>query len=1508
MQIQALASLISLQILKLPYTLDHLEPTLDGEYGSLGLLDTEAQRAIHLALWNAAQGGSNVAAPAALAWSVILQSIKQANAAVQKLEDAHSEDEGQPYDANRRLNRQSSVVISNELTKAAENLAELQGGEATSQNLAKCALDECDLFGVVAQLARLLAQLFSSIKIPSAQIHAGICLLELLRQGLLVTTYCSEVVDVALALLQGSSSTKACNTELDSITAHGMIATTFLHDDSVLSTGLLYQSQTRYPLELIPFLELTRALIPDSHSSPDDARTLPLSEATATFTHMLPPGFSGYEVTREDQEANCIKLTADLPLFNKRRLGPAVLGGSSESQALVLGSSEIPELCIPRGTIGHVISESRPPLVMWRHQHSTLKYIGLLLSTVSPGATKVPSIDNGVVDRDAQIQIIQLMSSMLDSIVSAKGGNDHQTGSSTAQAILEEASDDLDRNEDIITVVSDIFENELSYRGPQNDESSAELLSSCLQFFAVVAKVLPNRIWPVLGRSGFLGLSGSGSKMISSVVSSETISQQQQIYRQSISLLDALVTDVVTRAASRKTPSTQSSSRYDLASSSAGGTTQKLTAKVMLAYSQQALALLQWFCTLPRETQIAELSTTSKILGIYSRIVEAVFCFDDARKPEDKIVAALVSAAEFIITSISDGASQPLIASVLTIGSTTVHADTLDNSSAALECQDYLVALVTFFKHILRINLLRDTPFSRLDDRLLSILPFFARLYAANVKTRQALLALFTALIRRSDSTNSDSASFLSHLAANTGKDLFALLSQLLLPLSDGQLDKDVWDFLTAIARSKQQTLITFIATGDTAKNTLRQKDGDDAKSPSRTQFVSVALDAISDAASLANSTHISILRFLCSMQQSWPGVTSSIRKHSAFLTKITDHLGNLTVGTNKSGVSQALQINAAHMVVDILSLYIHNMRQMNDTSLIKQLTPNLSYLKGQGVAVPAYNVSLHSNLKKNFENRYPGCSLSMFKHSGKSEEELGTNYYYDLKFANQLLSFDPSWSRSNGFAAEFSRANENLSLVEAQIRLTGSWKSLAIELSMVADQDKVLQQSLANTVEQCLVANTQSTPLEAFFESLFQSRTELAHVLLQRLTTFKAHNPTMLSLLASTWQAIRASGQDFELAFLGGNTPYLRMVLSILLLALQPHTRSDLDSSAELNGSTSRGRRTLGASGSRELAPGLQSSRDDVLALVLELGIEVVGKGFCSLANQIHDDPNSIQPSDFALITAIFRSILKVNDVSLVHAQLTLRLADNNVHRYALALFSWSDRLLGADTDPIIGELSISFIRELTEIPQMSEFLATQGVLGQLDTTPLLNYLRERQSGFGPSDKPERMHVIWARGLLPIVLNVVIAVGESFAAEATAFVNSFPHQLNRAATAFGSRASSGSAVTLDVAAEVHTLSLIALALDRYRASPAAVAVAGGDIPELAFDQNALRDDLEAWINGNGAGGRSKIAATNDREAGLARTKAEEGSGAESKLEELVLRELKGAVSVLGVVAGVKEA
>ncbi len=439
------------------------------------------------------------------------------------------------------------------------------------------------------------------------------------------------------------------------------------------------------------------------------------------------------------------------------------------------------------------------------------------------------------------------------------------------------------------------------------------------------------------------------------------------------------------------------------------------------------------------------------------------------------------------------------------------------------------------------------------------------------------------------------------------------------------------------------------------------------------------------------------------------------------------------------------------------------------------------------------------------------------------------------------------------------------------------------MELSKALGTDAKVQNILGLTVINCLRSNATSNLPEAIFERLKTSRADLAFTLLQRLIELKSSDGTLKNILSTAWDTLHAHETDVGLGLTGESVDYFRILLKIICLSLHAYAPAMESSNAD--------------------TPRDPSAYPSVIQQVLQVLGVVVARGFHSLTTMLHDDPTRVFPADFALIIAILRISLQVPGILTHITQLVIQFSDNQTARCACALLSWADKL-AIDNDPVYGEISISFLLELSSIQALAESLAVEGVLTHISNANLINYLRH-DKGIGPFDSPPRLYSIWSRGILPLLLNLLHAVGAPMAVEIATSLSNFAGQLARASRAFESPSivstnPRAGAITLSTVSEAQTLAVITTVLNTFREAGPSVGINASEINEIGWDMPQVRDDIENLLQRRSVL-RDRIFPVNEREeAWVRQPPLSTAGGAENRLEEKVVGELTTVLGILG--------
>lgn len=361
---------------------------------------------------------------------------------------------------------------------------------------------------------------------------------------------------------------------------------------------------------------------------------------------------------------------------------------------------------------------------------------------------------------------------------------------------------------------------------------------------------------------------------------------------------------------------------------------------------------------------------------------------------------------------------------------------------------------------------------------------------------------------------------------------------------------------------------------------------------------------------------------------------------------------------------------------------------------------------------------------------------------------------------------------------------------------------------------------------QRCLNANLSSQGPENIFVRIIEARANLALTIVQRLVGTSLSAGDVNHLLGTLSAVINSVEEPFA----SESVAYYRTLLKILYVTLRAYTD---------------GERKAAAAGK---AGGLVVT---VTQTVLGLLDRVVAKGFRELVTFIHDPDATVLPEDIALLTAILQACLAVPAMDQCQMQVQNIMASYDAMHVATSLFSWADKLADKG-DPIYGELSLLFLLELSTMPKLAEQLACDGLLGQLTSASITNYMRRPIiSPFADAIGPQRCYSIWARGILPLLLNLLTALGATIAPEVAYVLNQFPHLLQSSVDRFEAPGASRTAsiqtphyVTLLAVSEVHSLALLTKILAAFRANN------NRDIPEVEWDAGVLLENVDFWLSG----------------------------------------------------------
>ena len=1066
---QSLISLVSVAILNVPLALDALDEfstftlsSAEHEDGTLFLLNPAIVHEIHEILMETAYARVVNSSPAVFAWVIIMQTlrdhalkgqevreIRQSQRAVDNYGAPDSSDNDSLEELSTRRqpspHRRSSIGSDTSQTPMflEEVLARIMDNPADQDPisfLAKSSLVDTHVFELVAGFSITFCTEYGSEHDGESGLKTRSMLLDLIKAAVQWLDYQPEIILAALAVLTGSEQYREISrqplryTECDPIEK-------FLNDETLMQR-IYVPALSRFPYEYLPFLKLCRALATYRSVSDDGKPDIgAMLESIRSFTCSLSEDVAGYRLSEMNNEYVEVTLTTTLDWFcgNENTATKLSYKPANEQNMSGTTSRALVPFQIEENSTGQVLTNGKPLVVMWNHEYSGLKFLGMLLQRASNGR-ELPTVLDPTDSAEIVSEIIGLITALLSSTVEHSELEPTSGVSDTAKAMLEEASELLDRNQDIVSVIFAIFEDELyKHISIPNSDYTMDLLVQCIHFVHALIPVLPGRVWPFLTRSCLLGVDGKESRLAFVVANREVALGRFDFLLGCINVFDALVEDTVVRAVSRK-DQIKAVMRFSDMDAAGTGISDVMMKKVLLCMEKIMVDVIESISNWRFVSQAERFEINARICTIFQRVLEYCFAVDDSSDTSCKLTGLLAPTADYLVDvflskDTNNLLLQPLC-DILREGIATPHTTLPTRGLHYWTSQ--VVATLRLCTALVQLNRYLGNPPGRLEEQLFGISPVLTQLYAVHDSYRLPTIELFNALVRSVNKGDLQPPSLLGYLGHVTGRCFLDLLSTIGTPLDNEVLSESIWRLLSAIVSQRQQWFAIFLFTGNTPRDTLkRDESSNNASAQRRRSLLQIALESLSDIGKLSPKTSASMLEFVALAIDFWPWVMSDLKKDSRFLNAITGYLAQMQSrsGASESGVDY-YQIQNASFITNIIAMYLQHSHQGGDNSFARTLLPSLAYLSHTAVSMPAYNVSLHRNLARNFESRYPNCSLLQFKRTTLIQPLLGQAFFYDINIGAKMLNYDSAWTGKNGdgFEHELFRANMNFSLVEAQV------------------------------------------------------------------------------------------------------------------------------------------------------------------------------------------------------------------------------------------------------------------------------------------------------------------------------------------------------------------------------------------------------------------------------------------------------------------------------------------
>ena len=1434
-------------------------------------IDKDQINDVHYFLFAAAESCNAQASLAVLLWALILLEIRTLATTAKEAREARHVQRGidrSPYDpSGRRLSSSSTGSI--QTTIYEDVLSEVMATNTVEDPvdyMLNCATQGASVFDQFTRICSLVKEgtsILSSVQLQLLQ--------EWVRAIRPSLGYSPELFDAQLAILGPPPPSHSAIP-----VAFNPVAN-FLGDEA-LRHDFLDVAASRFPYESLPFLRLCRALTRFTVTDTDGTNYVTYRlQQLHSFTQAAVGGFASYNTYREDENANLVQLDYAVGMldFEPNRL-------------LTSGHSEQYLNLVPAHTIGEVIKETTPAVVRWQYTYSGFSILGKWLEMYLKGVLS-EALSPFEPPEEVAAEILGLLAALLDmSYTHAETARGEQAAQQLCNTILTDLASALDPELNIISCISDIMEHQL--------QSSArlgyEVLIACVDFFTAYCKIQPQQAWSVLIQSSAFGAKGTRRSLPALITGIEVPSRDFRLL-ESCSRLYQAVVDLLLVVSFDIEDQIQGLKELQKGHRTAS---QRFNGAALLAYSETMYTAFDSMTAWKFNTKDQKDRITSNFSSAFSNLLYYTFGTGESVSTITSLSACLLPAATFVAqmlqqanaTSTGTGSVMPtLVNAVLEHNSNDAFSI---HQTANLKHVLFLAQVLVRYGH----PSVKDS--AEVPSSILNLMPVLIRLPLADAGLWYDCNTLLSDLLR------TPSPSVLGYLGSASCVGFVDCLKHASQATNNPQMDRQMWNLLSRLVTADQQWFAILLVTGSPPGR--EPKNGNKDKLQTRGKpMLELSLDLLSDVAHLDPSVAADLLNFVGEAQQNWLSVNDSIASRTDLFPHLIRWISSRD-SNHARGLDQAVHNKVAAGVTDLAVIHLHRLMALKNEKVFTTFIPLLQWLATNAVEVATYNSSLHANLKKNFPMKYRGLNVNSIKRSALLEIPYGNNYFYDTDFANKFLRNDPFWRNERGqqtFLAEFHRANINFSVVDSELRLLRSLERLCVEHGTFFSRNRDVARVMAQIARHCLSANLQVAPAETLFDSLFQTRADLAVVLVRPLAAAGYHGSDYSVLLTASWDAARFRNGSYEIAIANDDLSYWRSILSVLLLSTQFRVERKPKQAS------------VGDSKSLE-------KLDPYIAAFCEIAAKIVGEGLRSVTMALQEQKQArnqppisasarVGAKDVALLLNILQSVLRLPSLSQFAVQLGEALISTGTGRSALLLYSWSHMLL-EDGQPVYADLSARFLASISSLPRVAEELAVEGVLNRLLTSRITQNLQNVPNGVSHLEKQPKealLYSIWAQGMLPLCLNLLHAVGGGVAGEISSFLNAFENQLNHSSLALSANpayASEGSGLlTTTMASELSTLSLISFILASFREAGASAGVDSTAIMMLAaFDEHkkAIAEDVRDVLAQDYAGRRKRTIPESERERAMQRNvKNKDGKLVGDALDSKIVRGLKGAVRCL---------
>ena len=469
---------------------------------------------------------------------------------------------------------------------------------------------------------------------------------------------------------------------------------------------------------------------------------------------------------------------------------------------------------------------------------------------------------------------------------------------------------------------------------------------------------------------------------------------------------------------------------------------------------------------------------------------------------------------------------------------------------------------------------------------------------------------------------------------------------------------------------------------------------------------------------------------------------------------------------TRDETVSLIKKYKLISRIVEIFALCIYNSTDSNSEILNFLNQEDLFELVHHFFQIDGFNKTFHDELNLKFKEKWPSLELQSFQKIPLSRINENENFGYDIPLLDIVLKADRSWNEPSksqtNFKEEITDASLNLQYVNYEISTAKAWGALIT--TFVKRSTVPLNDGFVDLVEHFLKLSIDFGSDKQMFTQIYLERIELSFYILYsfKLSGKLLKEEKIIELMNKIFTIFKSGEIDF-IKNIGKSLknnfyrPLLRSVLVLLELV------SSGDRFIELI--------------SDQLLEFFELVFSKGVYLILSEILCQINK--CSTRGLSTDHTTQIvnledNTQDLLLLLSLFKKITNLNPSKNFNVILASSLNEVGTLKVILNLYS-SAHLIRINDEPILGQITLTFISELCSIEPIAAKLINSGLYSVLLESPLSVAIQ--QGDIKPEFSP-RLHNIWSNGLLSIVLLLLSQFGIKVLPETCLFVSYFGKQI----------------------------------------------------------------------------------------------------------------------------------